>query len=83
MIDTAEVLIWETRIGVIHQDNDKAYSSFEYDKDFLTSGIELSPLMMPLKPRVYSFPNLAGEAFHGAPGLVADSLPTVHNHPTR
>ena len=75
MIDTAEVLIWGTRIGVIHQDNDKAYSSFEYDKDFLASGIELSPLMMPLKPRVYSFPNLAGEAFHGAPGLVADSLP--------
>ena len=35
MIDTAEVLIWGTRIGVIHQDNDKAYSSFEYDKDFL------------------------------------------------
>ncbi len=75
MIDTAEVLIWGTRIGVIHQDNDKEYSSFEYDKDFLASGIELSPLMMPLKPRVYSFPNLAGEAFHGAPGLVADSLP--------
>ncbi|MCR5527919.1 MAG: type II toxin-antitoxin system HipA family toxin [Saccharofermentans sp.] len=75
MIDTAEVFLWGTRIGIVHQDEDKAYISFEYDKNFLGSGIELSPIKMPLNGRVYSFPELAGSSFHGAPGLVADSLP--------
>jgi len=28
-------------IGIIHQDLTKAYLSFEYDKDFLNSGIEV------------------------------------------
>lgn len=75
MINTAEVYLWGTRIGIIHQDDDKSYISFEYDRNFINSGIELSPLKMPLSSRVYTFPELAGSAFHGAPGLVSDSLP--------
>ncbi len=75
MINTAEVFLWGTRIGIIHQDEDKAYISFEYDTSFINSGIELSPVKMPLSGRVYAFPELAGSAFHGAPGLVSDSLP--------
>ena len=75
MINTAEVFLWGTRIGIIHQEEDQGYLSFEYDRDFLRSGIELSPIRMPLNGRVYSFPELAGGAFHGAPGLIADSLP--------
>ena len=75
MINTAEVFLWGTRIGIVHQDEDKAYLSFEYDRRFIDSGIELSPIKMPLSSRVYSFPELSGSAFHGAPGLVADSLP--------
>ena len=75
MNDTAEVYLWGTRIGIIHQDITKAYASFEYDKDFLNSGIEVSPLRMPLGRNVYEFPGLVGEPFYGMPGLVADSLP--------
>jgi len=75
MMHTAEVFLWGTRIGIIHQEENKAYLSFEYDKDFLKSGIELSPIKMPLRDMVYSFPALSGDAFHGAPGLIADSLP--------
>jgi len=75
MNDTAEVYLWGTRIGIIHQDITKAYSSFEYDKDFLNSGIEVSPLRMPLSGNIYEFPNLVGDTFYGMPGLVADSLP--------
>lgn len=48
MNDTAEVYLWGTRIGIIHQDIYKPYSSFEYDNDFIRSGIKLSPLCMPL-----------------------------------
>ena len=75
MNTTAEVYLWETRIGIIHQDIDKPYAAFEYDTDFLKSGIELSPIMMPLGGNIYEFPLLSGEPFYGMPGLVADSLP--------
>lgn len=75
MIDTAEVILWGTRIGIMHLDEDKPYLTFEYDRDFVESEIELSPFHMPLSNRIYEFPSLVGEAFHGAPGLVADSLP--------
>ena len=53
MNTTAEVYLWGTRIGIIHQDINKPYSSFEYDKDFLRSGIELSPLRIPLCGAIY------------------------------
>ncbi len=75
MNDTAEVYLWGTRIGIIHQPRGRKYASFEYDKNFLNSGIEVSPLKMPLASNVYEFPDLADGAFHGLPGLVADSLP--------
>lgn len=52
MNNTAEVILWGTRIGIIHQDVSKSYASFEYDKDFINSGIELSPLRMPLSNNV-------------------------------
>ena len=75
MNNTAEVMLWGTRIGIIHQDPSSSYASFEYDKDFLNSGIELSPIRMPLGKNIYEFPSLSGEPFYGMPGLVADSLP--------
>lgn len=75
MNDTAEVYLWGTRIGIIHQDISKAYAAFEYDDNFVNSGIEVSPLRMPLGKNIYEFPALAGDPFYGMPGLVADSLP--------
>ncbi len=38
MNTTAEIYLWGTRVGIIHQDLDKTYASFEYDEDFLKSG---------------------------------------------
>ena len=75
MNTTAEVYLWGTRVGIIHQDLDKPYASFEYDSEFLKSGIEISPIRMPLSNIVYEFPLLSGEPFFGMPGLVVDSLP--------
>lgn len=75
MKTTAEVYLWGTRVGIIHQDLSKTYASFEYDTNFLKSGIEISPIMMPLSSIVYEFPFLSGEPFFGMPGLVVDSLP--------
>lgn len=52
-----------------------AYAVFQYDREFAESGIEVSPLTMPLRTRPYSFPQLPPETFRGLPGLLADSLP--------
>ncbi len=75
MNHTAEVYLWGTRIGIIHLEEGQSFVSFEYDRNFVKSGIEISPLSMPLSNRIYSFPNLPVEAFHGVPGMLADSLP--------
>jgi len=71
----AEVFLWGTRIGYVVQDNISAIPMFSYDKNFLKSGIELSPITMPLSEQIYSFQNLNNETFHSLPGLLADSLP--------
>lgn len=75
MNTTAEIYLWGTRVGIIHQELDKSYASFEYDEEFLKSNIQIAPVMMPLNSVIYEFPLLAGEPFFGLPGLVADSLP--------
>lgn len=69
------VNLWGRTIGAVSLDVDAATATFEYDSAFARSGIELSPLMMPLSSRLYSFPALNPETFHGLPGLLADSLP--------
>ena len=48
---------------------------FQYDPAFVRSGIQLAPLMMPLRELPYEFPALSRETFKGLPGLLADSLP--------
>lgn len=45
MNTTAEIFLWGTRIGIIHQELDRPYASFEYDQDFLKSAIEVRKQM--------------------------------------
>jgi serine/threonine-protein kinase HipA len=71
----AEVRLWGRTIGAVALEDGAEAASFEYDPAFVPSGIEIAPLTMPLTRRVYSFPALGRDAFHGLPGLLADSLP--------
>jgi serine/threonine-protein kinase HipA len=75
MSTLAEIQLWGTTVGAISLGDGEAVAAFEYDASFLKSGIELSPIAMPLSRTVYRFPGLPREAFHGLPGLLADSLP--------
>ena len=45
---------------------------FEYDRDFITNGPDISPLRLPLRAGVQSFD---GPLFEGLPGVFDDSLP--------
>jgi serine/threonine-protein kinase HipA len=75
MATVAEVRLWGRSIGAVSLEEGARTSAFQYDPTFLASGIELSPISMPLSPRIYQFPSLAELSFHGLPGLLADSLP--------
>lgn len=75
MSSVAEVKLWGVTIGAVALDDSSDVARFEYDSAFADSGIEIAPLIMPLSRRVYSFSALPQEAFHGLPGLLADSLP--------
>lgn len=71
----AKVQLWGRTIGAVSLEEGKGYAAFQYNPDFAQSGIEISPLMMPLSDRVYTFPELPRNTFWGLPGLLADSLP--------
>ena len=70
----AEIRLWGNRIGIVSMDTADGIARFEYDRDFLSSGIEPAPITMPLAGKVYRFPELPEKSFHGLPGLLADSV---------
>ena len=71
----ATVRLWGRDIGAVSWLDDRQLAVFQYEPDFVGSGIELAPVMMPLRADPYEFPALPREAFLGLPGLLADSLP--------
>ncbi|NOY12397.1 MAG: type II toxin-antitoxin system HipA family toxin [Deltaproteobacteria bacterium] len=75
MTTLAEVRLWGRTIGAVSLADGDEVAAFEYDPAFAQSGIELSPLVMPLATHIYRFPELSRQTFHGLPGLLADSLP--------
>jgi len=74
-VDLADVMLWGTRIGAVAWQRENGFATFEYDRSFLNSGIEIAPLHMPLASRPYRFATLPKPTFHGLPGLLADTLP--------
>jgi serine/threonine-protein kinase HipA len=44
----ASVKLWGTRVGGVSLDPGKQFGTFQYDPDFVPSGIEISPISMPL-----------------------------------
>ncbi len=75
MNNNAQVSLWGSVIGAVTWLDDREVGVFQYSPDFLKSGIQLAPLMMPLDEFPFEFPALARNTFNGLPGLLADSLP--------
>lgn len=71
----AFIKLWGRRIGAIGWDADRSVGVFEYERAFLSSGIEISPVVLPPRPGPMDFPSLPRSTFKGLPGLLADSLP--------
>lgn len=80
MNDVAEVRLWGRTIGAVALPAGSDVAEFEYDPAFVNSRIEVAPLTLPLSRRVFRFPELPRQTFHGLPGLLADSLPDKFGH---
>ncbi len=75
----ADVYYEGVKAGVAFWDAPRRVGIFEYTPKFVREGVELAPLMMPLRAGPYQFPNLH-ESFGGLPGLLADSLPDTYGN---
>ena len=76
-VSTIEVRIWGKTVGAVALDPKLGYYVFEYAPGFVTTGIELAPLTMPLArardPFVFS--DLPELTFRRLPAMLADALP--------
>ncbi len=88
MVAVAEIWIWDQLAGVVLWDDTEQLGSFEFTSNFLQSGLDISPIKMPLGQgkRIYSFPELRKsrgdvfDTFKGLPGLLADMLPDKYGN---
>lgn len=76
----AAVTLWGRRIGAVSIEPGDRAAVFQYTPEFAASGIEVAPLVMPLRREPYRFDRLPRETFYGLPGLLADSLPDRYGH---
>lgn len=75
VMEVVEVFYKDNQVGAVSYDIKQRVGVFEYAPEFIKTGIELSPLKMPLASGLYRFSNLDYDTFKGLPGLLADSLP--------
>ena len=62
------VSLWGQRVGTIVPTGTRGETyAFQYDRKFLRSGIEISPLMMPLRKDPYVFADLPRSEYAGLP----------------
>lgn len=79
MVDVARVKLYGATVGAIQWDSRYEIGRFEYDKTFINSGLQPSPLLMPtVLGKVYTFANINRDTFHGLPGMLADCLPDTY-----
>lgn len=76
-VEVIEVRIWNERVGAVAADPGVGAYVFEYDGKWLSKGIDLAPLTMPVASaeRFFAFPSLSKETFMGLPGMLSDALP--------
>lgn len=79
MVDIARVNLYGRPVGSLRWNNNHQMAFFEYAESFIGSGLEPSPILMPVRPgRIYSFSDIGRETYKGLPGMLADSLPDTY-----
>lgn len=73
-VQAVDVFIWGRHVGTIAPLNGRYYR-FQYDGEFLHSGIDIAPFELPLKEGEFAFTDRPASAFYGMPAVFADSIP--------
>ena len=75
--EVVEVFAWGKRVGAVSLDPFSGLYVFQYNQNWLRSGVELSPFSLPIArgKRSFAFPSLPKETFKQLPPMLADSLP--------
>jgi serine/threonine-protein kinase HipA len=76
-VNLVEVRIWNRLVGAVALEPRVTYYAFEYAPAFISGGIELAPLTMPLAQaqRPFIFPDLPELTYRRLPSMLADTLP--------
>lgn len=76
-VHAVEVRLWGETVGAVALDPRLGYYAFEYAPRFLSSGIDLAPLAMPLARggEAFVFTDLPELTYQRLPALLADALP--------
>ncbi|MEH6823422.1 MAG: type II toxin-antitoxin system HipA family toxin [Motiliproteus sp.] len=69
----AKVQLWGKTVGAISYEG--GICAFEYTPEWIRSGVQISPIRLPLSERIYQFPALTYATYKGLPGAFADTLP--------
>lgn len=82
MNSSATIRLWNKVLGYIVWDDKRSLGYFEFEQDFLSHKLDVSPIVMPISLALdrklpYSFPTLEKKVFNGLPGLMSDSLPDM------
>lgn len=76
-VEAIEVRIWGQKVGAVALDPNLRFYVFEYEPNFVKTGIELAPLTMPLAKasEPFVFTDLPEQTYKRLPALLADALP--------
>ena len=76
-VKAIEVRIWGQSVGAVARDPKLDYYAFEYDPQFVASGIPLAPRAMPLSAATepFVFTDLPEITYKRLPAMLADALP--------
>lgn len=74
-VPAIEVFAWGSRVGAVALNPRTGVYAFQYDPAWVSSGVEVAPLHMPLRAAPYEFTGLSTETFRRLPPAIADALP--------
>lgn len=72
-MNSIHIKLFNKEMGILRDENNKL--AFNYYPSFIDSGIEPSPLHLPVNKNTYLYQPRVGKYQYGLPGLFADSLP--------
>ena len=80
-MQSVKVNLWGKQIGILYKESENSeYYSFKYDSAFAKTGIQVCPIMMPLREEAYRFNTLNTIMFKGIVPLVVDALPDKYGN---